>query len=143
MKVLIVFAHPEDRSFSAALKERAVAELTAGGHEVVVSDLYRMGWKAALGPDDFDSARRNAEFLDLSVEQEHAFAVGVTRAEVAAEQAKVADADLVLFHFPMWWFSMPAILKGWVDRVFSRGFAYSAGRKYSRGHFRARRRWCA
>lgn len=47
----------------------------------------------------------------------------------------MAQADLILFHFPVWWFSMPAILKGWVDRVFARGFAYSAGRKYGKGHF--------
>jgi NAD(P)H dehydrogenase (quinone) len=55
------------------------------------------------------------------------------------ERAKVAQADLVLFHFPLWWFSMPAVMKGWVDRVFSRGFAYSTGRKYSRGHFVGKR----
>ena len=135
MKVLVVFAHPEEHSFSAALKDRAVVELTAAGHAVMVSDLYRMGWKAALGQDDFGLGGTDHEPVDVSAEQERAFAAGATEATVAAEQAKVAEADLVLFHFPMWWFSMPAILKGWVDRVFSRGFAYSAGRKYSRGHF--------
>jgi NAD(P)H dehydrogenase (quinone) len=45
----------------------------------------------------------------------------------------------VLLQFPLWWFSMPAILKGWVDRVLSRGFAYSAGRKYETGHFKGKR----
>lgn len=139
MKVLIVFAHPEPTSFSGALKDRAVATLTAAGHDVVVSDLYQMGWKAALGADDFAGHRSNEDYLDLSVEQERAFAEHCNIADVDAEQAKVADADLVLFHFPMWWFSMPAIMKGWVDRVFSRGFAYSAGRKYSRGHFVGKR----
>jgi NAD(P)H dehydrogenase (quinone) len=139
MKTLIVFAHPEPASFSGALKDVAVSTLTHLGHEVVVSDLYRMGWNPALGPDDFDGERTNAQYLDLSREQEHAFATGGHSTDVTAEQAKVAAADLVLFHFPVWWFSMPAILKGWVDRVFSRGFAYSAGRKYESGHFKGKR----
>jgi NAD(P)H dehydrogenase (quinone) len=139
MNCLIVFAHPEPSSFSAALKDRAVRELEFMGHTVVVSDLYCMGWNPALGPADFESERANADFLDLSKEQEHAFATNTQSADVTAEQAKVAAADLVLFHFPVWWFSMPAILKGWIDRVFSRGFAYSAGRKYDSGHFKGKR----
>lgn len=139
MNCLIVFAHPEPSSFNAALKDRAVRELEGMGHSVVVSDLYRMGWVAALGPADFEGGRADPEYLDLSREQEHAFANHCQSADVVAEQAKVAAADLVLFQFPVWWFSMPAILKGWVDRVFSRGFAYSAGRKYESGHFKGKR----
>ena len=139
MNTLIVFAHPEPASFSGSLKDCAVRELEQCGHEVVVSDLYRLDWSPALGPADFEGERANAQYLDLSREQEHAFATGGHTAEVKAEQAKVAAADLVLFHFPIWWFSMPAILKGWVDRVFSRGFAYSAGRKYESGHFKGKR----
>ena len=108
------------------------------GHTVVVSDLYSMGWDPVLGPADFDD-RANGEYLDLSREQEHAFAKGGQSADVLAEQAKVIAADLVIFQFPVWWFSMPAILKGWVDRVFSRGFAYSSGRKYESGHFKGKR----
>jgi NAD(P)H dehydrogenase (quinone) len=139
MRILIVFAHPEPQSFNGALKDTAVATLQRLGHEVVVSDLYRMGWSPALSPADFDGERANPDYLDLSREQEHAFAHGTHSANVKAEQAKVAAADFVLFHFPVWWFSMPAILKGWVDRVFSRGFAYSAGRKYESGHFKGKR----
>jgi NAD(P)H dehydrogenase (quinone) len=139
MNCLIVFAHPEPASFNGALKDVAVLELKRQGHAVVVSDLYRMGWSAALGPDDFVGERANAAYLDLSREQEHAFATRGHRADVAAEQAKVAAADFVLFQFPVWWFSMPGVLKGWIDRVFSRGFAYSAGRKYETGHFKGKR----
>ncbi len=139
MNCLIVFAHPEPVSFNGALKDLAVRELERQGHTVVVTDLYRMGWNPALGPEDFHGERANADYLDLSREQEHAHATGGLSAEVRAEQAKVTAADLVLFQFPVWWFSMPAILKGWVDRVFSRGFAYSAGRKYETGHFRGKR----
>jgi len=138
MKVLIVFAHPESASFSAALKNVAVATLESLGHEVTVSDLYQMNWSPALGPADF-SDRVDDDYLDLSREQEHAFAGSSHSEDVKIEQAKVTAADLVLFHFPVWWFSMPAILKGWVDRVFSRGFAYSTGRKYESGHFKGKR----
>ncbi len=139
MNVLIVFAHPEPASFSAALKDVAVASLADAGHLVTVSDLYAMRWNPALGPDEFAHDRADARYLDLSREQEHAHRNDSHAADVRAEQAKVAAADLVLFHFPVWWFGMPAILKGWVDRVFSRGFAYSAGRKYERGHFQGKR----
>jgi len=139
MNTLIVFAHPEPASFSAALKNEALAALARAGHAVTVSDLYAMGWDPALGPREFEHDRANADFLDLSREQEHAHRNTSHADDVRAEQAKVAAADLVLFHFPVWWFGMPAILKGWVDRVFSRGFAYSAGRKYERGHFKGKR----
>ncbi len=139
MNCLIVFAHPEPASFNGALKDVAVRELERMGHAVAVSDLYRMGWNPALGPDDFGGERADADYLDLSREQERAFATHAHSADVTAEQAKVTEADLVLFQFPVWWFSMPAILKGWVDRVFSRGFAYSAGRKYESGHFKGKR----
>lgn len=139
MNILIVFAHPEPESFSGALKDVAIDTLKQQGHEVVVSDLYRMGWNPALGPGDFPEGRANADYLDLSREQEHAFATRAHAADVKAEQDKVTAADVVLFHFPVWWFSMPAILKGWVDRVFSRGFAYSTGRKYESGHFKGKR----
>ncbi len=139
MNVLIVFAHPEPASFSAALKDTATTTLQKMGHQVVVTDLYRMGWSPTLGDADFPGERANPTYLDLSREQEHAFAQNLHCVEVKAEQAKVSAADLVLFHFPVWWFSMPAIMKGWIDRVFSRGFAYSAGRKYQSGHFQGKR----
>jgi NAD(P)H dehydrogenase (quinone) len=60
-------------------------------------------------------------------------------ADVLAEQAKLLWCDLLIFQFPMWWFGMPAILKGWVDRVMVRGFAYAKGRKYDTGMFKGRR----
>ena len=139
MSVLIVFAHPEPASFSAALKDRAITTLAAAGHVVVVSDLYAMRWNPTLGPAEFDEARADEDSFDPSREQEHAFANGTHAADVRSEQAKVAAADLLLLHFPVWWFGMPAMMKGWVDRVFSRGFGYAAGRKYDRGHFKGKR----
>ena len=139
MNVLIVLAHPEEGSFSGALAEVAGQTLESEGHHVEMSDLYHMGWNPVLGHGEFEQDRLNAEYLDLSREQEHAFLNGSHTDDVRREQAKVAVADLVIFHFPLWWFSMPAIMKGWIDRVLSRGFAYSKGRKYSAGHFQGKR----
>ncbi|MHA4852914.1 NAD(P)H-dependent oxidoreductase [Rhodococcus sp. MSC1_016] len=135
MNILVVFAHPEQRSFCGALKDTAVRTLTDLGHDVSVSDLYAMKWNAELDAQDFTGERVDENYLDLSREQEHAFATQTQAFDIELEQRKVAEADLILFHFPVWWFSMPAVLKGWVDRVFARGFAYSAGRKYGTGHF--------
>lgn len=132
MNVLIVHAHPEPSSFNGALTQIAVRTLREMGHEVQVSDLYLMEWKSALGADDFMS-RADRDRFEPSQEQDHAEACGSVCPDVRAEQEKVAWADLVIFQFPMWWFSMPAILKGWVDRVLSRGFAYASGRKYATG----------
>lgn len=139
MNVLIVFAHPEPHSFSGALKDRAVDVLGQAGHEVVVSDLYRLGWKAALDADDLPGARLDPGFLNVSKEQERVSASGLTPTDIRAEQNKATRADLVVLQFPMWWFGMPAILKGWVDRTMARGFAYKAGRKYDTGMFKGRR----
>ncbi|WP_241302031.1 NAD(P)H-dependent oxidoreductase [Burkholderia stabilis] len=139
MKVLIVFAHPEPKSFNGALKDKAVATLTALGHEVRVSDLYQMKWRPDLGLDDFTGPRANPDYLDLSAEQEHMFATSKPTPDVAAEQEKVLWSDLIIFQYPMWWFGMPAILKGWVDRVMTRGFAYATGRKYDTGMFKGRK----
>jgi len=131
--VLIVFAHPEPRSFNGSLKDLAVETLTAAGHEVRVSDLYAAKFGAVTGPADFLCERADPDYLSIAQEQTHAYKNGAFTAEIVAEQEKVTWADLVIFQFPMWWFGMPAVLKGWVDRVFARGFAYIAGRKYDTG----------
>ncbi len=140
MKVLIVFAHPEPKSFNGALKDTAVSTLKAQGHEVQVTDLYQLKWRPELGVEDFVGERLNPDFLDLSAEQEHMFGTSTKPTpDVYAEQQKVLWSDLIIFQYPMWWFGMPAILKGWVDRVMTRGFAYATGRKYETGMFRGRK----
>jgi len=138
MKVLIVHAHPESQSFNGAMTRTAVQALTQQGHQVQVSDLYAMGWDAVLGVNEF-SDLNNPGFFNPAKEQEHAQKTGTICAEVAQEQAKVREADLMIFQFPVWWFSMPAILKGWVDRVLSKGFAYSSGHKYDTGLLKGKR----
>lgn len=139
MKVLIVFAHPEPLSFNGALKDTAVETLTAAGHEIRISDLYRMGWKSQLDADDIPGERADAGFFSVPKEQEHMEATTGATPDVRAEQEKMQWCDLMIFQFPVWWFGMPAILKGWVDRTFTRGFAYKSGRKYDSGIFRGKR----
>ncbi len=138
MNVLIVYAHPEPTSFNGAMKDLAVETLTALGHAVTVSDLYAMGWNAVTGPADFAGDRAEPERMSIAREQTHAMETGTIAADIAAEQAKLSAADLVIFQFPIWWFGMPAIMKGWADRVFARGYAYLPGRKYDTGMFRGK-----
>ncbi|MFD5988560.1 NAD(P)H-dependent oxidoreductase [Streptomyces cyaneofuscatus] len=139
MKFFIVHAHPDPASFNSALKNMAVATLTDEGHEVAVSDLYQMQFKATMDTADFSLTRKNLMRLQFDVEQEHQHLVGAYPADVAMEQARVEWCDVMIFHFPIWWFSMPSILKGWVERVLARGFAYGPRRKHATGHFAGRR----
>lgn len=124
--VLIVHAHPEPKSLTSALKDHAVEVLAMLGHQVRVSDLYRSGWSAVAGPADFLSPIQ-PERLVYAAESANAFAGGTQNSDIQAEQEKLLWADAVLLSFPLWWFSMPAILKGWVERVFALGFAYGVG----------------
>jgi NAD(P)H dehydrogenase (quinone) len=126
MKYLIVYAHPEPQSLSGHLKDRAVLALKEAGHEVIVSDLYAMGWKAVADGDDF-SEDNKGEILNYSKASRNAFASGKQTADIAEEQRKLIWSDAVILQFPLWWYGMPAILKGWFDRVYAYGFAYGLG----------------
>ena len=126
MNVLLVHAHPEPRSLNGSLKEFAIRRLAAAGHAVEVSDLYAMRWKAALDADDGPALAPEARF-DASLHSKTAFDGGTQSDDIAREQDKLRRADAVILQFPLWWFSMPAILKGWVDRVYACGFAYGVG----------------
>jgi NAD(P)H dehydrogenase (quinone) len=126
MNVLLVFAHPEPRSLNGALRDVAVAELESQGHQVRVSDLYAMGWKPAADRADFPQLPADAR-LNVATASGEAFKTQTLTADVRAEQDKLLWADAVILQFPLWWFTMPAILKGWVDRVYSYGFTYGVG----------------
>jgi NAD(P)H dehydrogenase (quinone) len=127
MKYLIVFAHPEPNSLSGHLRDRAVEALSAAGHEVEVSDLYAMRWKAVADRDDFLGDQVVDGPLDYTRASRDAFAHGTQAADVVEEQRKLLWADVIVLQFPIWWYGMPAILKGWVDRVYAYGFAYGLG----------------
>ncbi|MEV7414725.1 NAD(P)H-dependent oxidoreductase [Streptomyces sp. NPDC089919] len=125
MKTLIVHAHPEPNSLNGSLTDLAVATLTGAGHQVQVSDLYAMDWKAVVDAADYGAAASNP--LRVALDSGRAFRTGTLTPDVRAEQEKLLWADTVIFQFPLWWYTMPAILKGWVDRVFSYRFAYGVG----------------
>lgn len=126
MNVLIVYAHPEPQSLNGSLLTFAVKRLEDAGHSVQVSDLYAMRWKAALDAGDSLDRPEGARF-DPSLDSKRAYEQGSQSPDIAAEQAKLRWADAVILQFPLWWFSMPAILKGWVERVYAYGFAYGVG----------------
>lgn len=138
MKVLIVFAHNEPQSFCAAMKDYSVDVLQAQGNEVVVSDLYAMNWKAVADAADFDQ-RANPDYLVYALEQRESFKGGTLSPDIQAELDKVVWADLVIFHFPLYWYSMPAIMKGWVDRVLVSGYCYGGMRFYDRGGLKGKK----
>lgn len=120
MNVLWVTAPPDPRSLTATLAARGIAALRASGHPVEVSDLPAMGWNPVVSAADYGVHDR----LIVSEAAGAAYAAGTLPADVRAEQDKLRRADLLVLQFPLWWFGMPAILKGWVDRVFVSGFGY-------------------
>lgn len=126
MNILYVFAHPEPRSLNGALRDVAVAELQAQGHQVRVSDLYAQGWKSTVDRADFPVLAPDARLAPAAASKQ-AFEADALTADVRDEIDKLLWADALVLQFPLWWFSMPAILKGWVDRVFAYGFAYGVG----------------
>lgn len=126
MNVLLVYAHPEPKSLNGSLEDFAVEHLEAAGHTVQVSDLYAMNWKAVLDENDSLDGKTGERFQP-SLESKHAFENGRQSEDIAREQEKLRWADAVILQFPLWWFSMPAILKGWVERVYAYGFAYGVG----------------
>jgi len=108
MNYLIVYAHPNPESFNHAILERCEAALKDADHTCEVRDLYALKFNPALGRKE----------LDLLLEKK-------APKEIIEEQQHITDADVVVFIYPIWWFAMPAILKGYIDRVFSEGFAFA------------------
>jgi NAD(P)H dehydrogenase (quinone) len=109
MRVLVVHAHPLGDSFAAALRDAIVATLRDGGHEVDHCDLYDEGFDPVLTPEE----RRayNTAQPDLAAVEPHV--------------ARLRAAEALVLCFPTWWYGMPAILKGWFDRVWVTGVAFT------------------
>jgi NAD(P)H dehydrogenase (quinone) len=126
MRVLLVFAHPEPTSLNGALRDVAIDALVAQGHEVRVSDLYADQWKSEVDRADFPALPPGGRFVPVAASK-YAFQGNTLTGDVKAEIDKLLWADILILQFPLWWFGMPAILKGWIDRVFAYGFAYGVG----------------
>ena len=138
MKVLIVYWHPEPRSFNGAMFRAASEAMAAAGHEVRTSDLHEMGFDPVSSRKNFTTVK-DPDYLKLQIEEMNATETNGFSPEVEAEIAKVEWCDLMIWQFPLWWFGLPAVLKGWVDRVFAMGRTYGGGRIYETGVFRGKR----
>ncbi|MBY8974609.1 NAD(P)H-dependent oxidoreductase [Rhodobacteraceae bacterium NNCM2] len=107
MKVLVVYTHPVKKSFNRAILGAVEEGLAEAGHEVRIADLYAEGFQPAMTEEDF------AQFQNRPMPE-----------DVLREQARVEWSDAIVFVFPFWWWSLPAMLKGWIDRVMSYGWAW-------------------
>ena len=155
MHVLVVYAHPNPESFTHAIREQVERGLVDGGHTVEVIDLYAIGFNPVFTNHDGTSFIHHTvpeELLDRS--RLEAAIIGAARnplrrfmakrwvrdksvgdmvrlfeenqpADVRTQQAKVARADGLILIAPVFWMGLPAILKGWMERVFAYGFAYT------------------
>lgn len=124
MKVYMVFAHPNHAGLSYAGFERARQGFQEAWHQVRVTDLYAEGFDPVLVFDD-DNRRRDLQFDEAT----------------QPYRDNVFWADHLVFVFPIWWGGMPAILKGFIDRVFSKGFAYDYRGIRPIGHLTGRTAW--
>jgi len=138
MRVLFVYAHHEPSSFNGAMLESAKSALRANDHEFLVSDLYAQKFDPVSDRRNF-IGEADGTRLDQQVEEKLAFAQASFSPDIATEMKKLIWCDTLILQFPLWWMGMPAVLKGWIDRVFALGFAYGGGRWFDRGHLGGRR----
>ncbi|MFH1459419.1 MAG: NAD(P)H-dependent oxidoreductase [Candidatus Omnitrophota bacterium] len=110
MKYLIIYAHPNPQSFNHAIKDRVEAKLKKEKKKYSVRELYAIEWNPVLGGADFEVMQG-----------------GKTPDDIKTEQKYIKEAEVLIVIHPIWWFGMPAVLKGYIDRVFSYGFAYEVG----------------
>ncbi|MBD8499218.1 NAD(P)H-dependent oxidoreductase [Paenibacillus arenosi] len=120
------------------LKDAAFDLFTERGYETQLSDLYQMAFKPVADWGDFQSPK-NPDYLKYGAEQRHAYENESLSPDIVLEQKKLAESGLVIFIFPLWWHSVPAILKGWFDRVFVPGFAYGRNQTFANGLLKGKR----
>ncbi len=111
MRVLMIYVHPREDSLCAALRDAARTALEAAGHEVEVRDLYGEGFRPELTADE------RGRYHDLSA----------NTSGIEDHVASLQRAEALLLVHPTWWYGMPAMLKGWFDRVWSPGIAFRLG----------------
>lgn len=138
MNVFIINAHAEPKSFNGAMFRTAQETMAAAGHTVQVSDLYAMKFDPVSDRRNFTTAK-NADYFKQQIEEMNATEVGGFAPDIEAELQKTESCDLMIWQFPLWWFGLPAILKGWVDRVFAMGRTYGGDRFYENGVFKDKR----
>lgn len=112
MKHLIIYAHPNPNSLNSHFKNTLVEHLEKNHHKVIVRDLYQLNFNPVLSLEDMAGQLK-----------------GLVAEDVKQEQEYITQADCITFIYPIWWTGLPAIMKGYIDRVFSYGFAY----RYDKG----------
>lgn len=132
MKAHIVLAHPERQSFNGRLAETTSSKLSSTGWEVTFSDLYGLNFDPCEASRHYTS-RANCEQFHAQTEQRFNADNGTTPDDVTREIENIMACDLLVVHFPLWWFGMPAIMKGWIDRVFVYGSMYRSTVRYDTG----------
>jgi putative NADPH-quinone reductase len=138
MKVFVVYWHPEPQSFNAAMFQTACDTLIAAGHEVRTSDLHEMRFDPVSSRKNFTTVK-DSDFLKPQLEEMYATEMNGFSHEIESEIGKIEWCELMIWQFPLWWFGLPAALKGWVDRVFAMGRTYGGGKIYETGMFRGKR----
>ena len=108
MHALVVYCHPSPESFTAAVRDVVLARLGAAGAQTEVIDLYAEGFDPAMGRRDWEA------YLTPPGPD----------ADVAGHVAALSRADTLIFVYPTWWYGLPAVLKGWLDRVLLPGVAF-------------------
>lgn len=138
MNVLIVYAHPEPQSMNGAMFKAAIEALQAAGHAVQTTDLYGTQFNPVSDRYNFTTVQ-NRDFFKQQLEEVYATEQHGFAPHIEIEQQKVEWCDLMIWQFPLWWFGVPAILKGWVDRVFAMGRTYGSGHFYEAGIFKGKK----
>ena len=138
MKVFLVYWHPEPQSFNHAMFETAQSAWQNIGSEVRTSDLYQMNWDAPSSRKNFTSVK-DPDYLKLQTEELHATEADTFAHSVETQIANMEWCDIMIWQFPLWWFGLPAVFKGWVDRCFPLGRVYSHSKSFENGVFRGKR----
>lgn len=127
MNILYLYAHPSTDSFNFQLKERACNLIQAANHRLVVSDLYANHYNPVADFTDFQLPQNELDRQYFN-SQNIAYTKQALTNDINLEIDKLKQADHIILQFPLWWFSTPAILKGWLDRTLVKGFAYDKGK---------------
>lgn len=108
MHALVVVAHADQQSFTHAVTAEVAKGITHSGHTIEIADLSEQGFDPRFGAADLAKFRNQSD----------------VPGDVRAEQQRIERADALVLVYPIYWWSFPALLKGWVDRVFTNGWAY-------------------
>lgn len=137
MKIFIVYWHAEEKSFNNAMLKTAENTLKKYGHEVKVSDLNAMHFDPVVSRKSFKTVKDPAVFNPIQeayfASQNDGFSDSIT-----AEMKKIEWCELMIFQFPLWWFGMPAMVKGYVEQVFAPGKFFDSEHRYKNGLLKGR-----